>query len=129
MISIICKYLVFFRINTMKKLLTPKAENRLVRLGGSGPRKTSDFGRGGRRGRRITLASSLISSSKSFESLETDSCLCTLSRSPMSPQSRNFYFLLNFYMFYSKKIIVYNFSQTIRPIFYRRYITIWFQPV
>lgn len=58
----------------------PNAENLLVLLGaGSGPRKTSDFGLGGLRGRNITLASSLISSSSNFESLDTDNCLCTLS--------------------------------------------------
>lgn len=64
------------------KYITPKAENLLVLLGGSGPRKTSDLGRGGRRGRRITLASSRMSSSRSLESLETESCRCTLSWSP-----------------------------------------------
>lgn len=54
---------------------TPNAENLLVRRGpGSGPRKTSDFGRGGRRGLKITRASSRISSSRSLESLDTDSC-------------------------------------------------------
>lgn len=60
--------------------LTPKAENRFVLLRCfSPPRNTSDLGRGGRRGRNITMASSRISSSRSFESLDTESCRCTLS--------------------------------------------------
>lgn len=68
---------------------TPNAEKRFARLGGgSGPKKTSDFGRGGRRGRKITRASSLISSSRSLESLETESCRWTLSCSPTPDHSK-----------------------------------------
>lgn len=63
---------------------TPNADNLFILRGGCvvGPRKTSDFGRGGLRGLKMTLASSRMSSSRSFESLETDSCRCTLSWSP-----------------------------------------------
>jgi hypothetical protein len=65
--------------------LTPNAENRF-RLGCGSPlcllRKTSDLGRGGFFGLIITRVSSLMSSSKSLLSDETDSCLCT---GPCSP--------------------------------------------
>ena len=55
--------------------LTPKAEYRLVRLLSTWSRKTSDWGLGGFLGRRMTLTSCLISSSRSLESEETESCL------------------------------------------------------
>lgn len=58
--------------------LTPNAENRF-RLGHDSCllRKTSDLGRGGFFGRIITRDSSLMSSSNSLLSDETDNCLCT----------------------------------------------------
>jgi hypothetical protein len=59
--------------------LTPNAEYLLVRLCCSLFRNTSDFGRGGFLGLRITRASSRMSSSRSLESLDTDNCLCTRS--------------------------------------------------
>ena len=55
--------------------LTPKAEYLLVRLLSTWSRKTSDWGRGGFLGLRITLTSCLISSSKSLESEDTDNTL------------------------------------------------------
>lgn len=103
----ICKYTdiyiqILFNIKILKNKhrryelnITPNAENLLVLLGGgSGPRKTSDLGRGGRRGRKITLASSRISSSRSLESLETESCRCTLSWSPTPVHSMTSNFVL-----------------------------------
>ena len=59
--------------------LTPNAEYLLVRLCCSLFRNTSDFGRGGFLGLRMTRASSRMSSSRSLESLDTDNCLCTRS--------------------------------------------------
>ncbi|KAJ8884427.1 hypothetical protein PR048_016284 [Dryococelus australis] len=64
---------------TVEEGLTPKAEYRLVRLCCSLFRKTSDLGRGGFLGLRMTRASSRMSSSSSFESLDTESCRCTRS--------------------------------------------------
>lgn len=64
-----------------EKILTPKAENRFVRLC-SEPcslSNTSDFGLGGFFGRSITFASSLMSSSSNLLSDDTDNCLFTLS--------------------------------------------------
>ena len=55
--------------------LTPKAEYLFVRLLSTWSRKTSDWGRGGFLGLRITLTSCLISSSKSLESEDTDNTL------------------------------------------------------
>jgi hypothetical protein len=62
--------------------LTPKAENLFVRLltaAADWLRKTSDLGRGGFLGLRMTRVSSQMSSSRSLESLETESCRFTAS--------------------------------------------------
>ena len=72
------QYIVNNKYCKMHKL-TPNALKRF-RLGLSRSclfRKTSDLGRGGFLGLIITRVSSLISSSKSLLSEETDNCLCT----------------------------------------------------
>lgn len=61
-----------------KNMLTPKAEYLLVRRLSTWSRKASDWGLGGLFGLRRTLTSSLIWSSRSLESEDTDSCLCPI---------------------------------------------------